>query len=121
MSKRTITELVCDLTGKPADETVRFGFDNAVYEIDLFAPEAGGLRDFLARYAAKARRLGKLEVRASGQRKTVRSSNGNREHSTAVRNWARQAGYDVAQRGRVSAEVLQAFEDAHRPSAPAAS
>ncbi|MGI4895338.1 MAG: Lsr2 family DNA-binding protein, partial [Janthinobacterium lividum] len=31
----------------------------------------------------------------------------------AVRTWARENGHKVSDRGRISAEVIQAFDDAH--------
>jgi hypothetical protein len=38
----------------------------------------------------------------------------NREQTAAIREWARKAGHNVSDRGRISAEVQKAFEDAHR-------
>lgn len=37
--------------------------------------------------------------------------------ATEVRNWARSKGYDVGSRGRFSAEVIEAFNKAHRVKA----
>jgi hypothetical protein len=42
------------------------------------------------------------------------SPRGNREHTAAIRAWAREAGRQVSDRGRISAEVVKAFEEAHR-------
>lgn len=58
MSKLTRVELVDDLTGMPADETVRFGLDGKQFEIDLSADNAAQLRRELALYAQNGRRAG---------------------------------------------------------------
>ena len=36
-----------------------------------------------------------------------------REQTAAIREWARANGYEVSERGRLSATVLSAFEAAH--------
>ena len=36
-----------------------------------------------------------------------------REQTAAIREWARSNGYEVSERGRLSATVLSAFEAAH--------
>lgn len=44
MAQRTRVERVDDVDGSAADETVRFGLDGVVYEIDLTEPHADQLR-----------------------------------------------------------------------------
>ena len=63
MQKKTV-QLVDDLDGGEADETVGFGLDGQLLEIDLSSANAEHLREVLAPYVENARR-------ASG-RKTVR-------------------------------------------------
>ena len=38
----------------------------------------------------------------------------NKEHTQAIREWARRAGHQVSARGRIKADVVDAFEQAHR-------
>jgi hypothetical protein len=58
MAQRVETVLFDDLDGRTlADETIRFGIDEAVYEIDLTAEHAAELRSFLNPYVGAARRL----------------------------------------------------------------
>ena len=57
MVQKVITELVCDLTGEPAEETVRFGLDGVDYEIDLSGNHAGVLRDVMADYVDHGRKV----------------------------------------------------------------
>ena len=58
MATKTVTELVDDIDGKPADETVSFGLDGVQYEIDLATDNAEALREALAPWAEAARRTG---------------------------------------------------------------
>ncbi|BBX83724.1 histone-like nucleoid-structuring protein Lsr2 [Mycolicibacterium aubagnense] len=36
-----------------------------------------------------------------------------KEQLTAIREWARDEGYEVSDRGRIKAEIVEAFEAAH--------
>ena len=118
MATQTHVTITDDIDGSAAVETITFGLDGASYEIDLNEKNAKKLRDALANYMAHARVLGGRagRARASGVRATkvaARSTGASREQLAAIRDWARSNGYEVADRGRVRAEVIQAFEDAH--------
>jgi nucleoid-associated protein Lsr2 len=117
MAQVTTITLTDDMTGDPADETVTFGLDGSEYEIDLSANNAGILRDILGDYVTHGRKVGKLTaVTASRAR-----SNGNggnrtvvdREQLRAIREWAKSQGMAVSDRGRIKAEIKQAFDAAH--------
>ncbi|WP_255734012.1 Lsr2 family protein [Pseudonocardia sp. WMMC193] len=104
--------LIDDLDGEKADETVEFGLDGKSYEIDLSAGNADKLRDALASYVGAARK-----VAANRRRASTVSSNGaaarkpsiDREQNQAIRDWARKRGMKVSDRGRIPAEVLEAY------------
>ena len=53
MAQRVNVRLEDDLDGGPADETVRFGFGGADYEIDLSTKNAATFRKLLAPYIAR--------------------------------------------------------------------
>jgi hypothetical protein len=114
MARKVETTLVDDMTGDAADETVSFGLDGVEFEIDLSANNAGVLRDILADYANAGRKVGKRTAGSNGRSGPSATSRGNREQTAAIRAWAREAGRQVSDRGRISAEVVKAFEDAHR-------
>jgi len=57
MAVLRVTQVVDDLDGGPAVETVRFGLDGAGYELDLSAVNAAALRAVLGRYVAAARQV----------------------------------------------------------------
>ncbi|HJH12481.1 MAG TPA: Lsr2 family protein, partial [Brevibacterium ravenspurgense] len=56
MARKVTTVLIDDLTGENADETVEFGIDGKLYEIELTADNASRLRELLAGYVKVARR-----------------------------------------------------------------
>lgn len=109
MAKRTFTKLIDDLDGSDAAETVSFAVDGVSYEIDLSDSNAAKLRDDLAVWTAHATRVG-------GRRRTGSSParSGGGEDLDAIRTWARANGHDVADRGRISSKVKEAYAAAHR-------
>jgi hypothetical protein len=56
MATKTEVVLIDDLTGDPADTTVKFSLDKTEYEIDLSDANAAALRESLSRYVNAARR-----------------------------------------------------------------
>ena len=103
MAQKVSIELIDDLDGSSADETVHFALDGSVYEIDLSGANATTLRDLLAPYIAAGRRTERVAVaRRRGPR------NGANE-ATIIRAWARENGVKVSERGRVGAEVVSAY------------
>ena len=109
MSRVTEVRLVDDIDGSNASETVTFGLDRRQYEMDLSTRNAAKLRAALAPFVASARP-------SSGRR---RSSNGSTPEvsyrSRADRGdsgWAREHGHKVADRGRIPAAVIDAYEKA---------
>lgn len=100
MAHHTYTRLVDDLDGSEATQTVEFGLDGKDYEIDLTSENADELRDFLSRYTSNGRRLVNKKTRRSAGRNT---------ETPKIRAWARENGYDVADRGRIDAAILEAY------------
>ena len=121
MATMTTVTLVDDLDGSEASGSVSFALDGASYEIDLSEDNAEKLRDALAGYVASARRVDggrRGPGRPKAAAKPARAARGartapDREQTAAVREWARANGYEVSERGRLSATVLSAFEAAH--------
>lgn len=105
MAQRVQVILEDDVDGGPAEETVRFGLDGVEYEIDLSADNAEKLRDGLAQWVGHARRMAR--GRASGAAKKAGSP-------TEIRAWAQANGMEVSSRGRVPANVREAYEAALR-------
>ena len=102
--------LVDDIDGGEADETVTFALDGKSYEIDLNTDNADKLRSALEPYLKGGRRTG----RSSGGRGKARASSGGGGQDTAkIRAWAKEQGYEVNDRGRVPANIREAYEKAN--------
>lgn len=109
--KKQITQLVDDLDGSVLESggtTVRFALEGRSYEIDLSADNAEKLRRALAPFIAAGRATAGRTI--SGARRTSRNASG---ELAAIRTWAQSHGFTVGDRGRISAEVRDAYEAAH--------
>jgi len=106
MAQKVHITLEDDLDGGDAVETVAFGLDGRIYEVDLNAKNAKALRDALAKYVAAGRRAG---GRTAGAKRRTQVGTSARE----IRDWARSNGRQVPDRGRIPSDVREAFEAAH--------
>ena len=113
MAQRVNVVLVDDLDGSDAVETVSFALDGVDYEIDLSAAHAAELRDALALYVGHGRRTGGRRRKAGAATAGGRATAGGGPSASEIRAWARENGWDVPERGRVSAEVREAYAAAH--------
>lgn len=111
MAQKTRVILVDDIEGDEitdGGETIQFGLDGVAYEIDLNDKNAAKLRDAMSFYIAHARRVG-------GRRQTTRggATSASRNELQKIREWAKENGYKVSDRGRISKEVMEAYAAAH--------
>jgi hypothetical protein len=109
MAQQTIVQLIDDIDGKPAKETVTFSLDGVGYEIDLSAKNADKLRRIFTPYAEKARKTGTRRPGRSGRRMGARSTH-HRDRAAQIRAWARQHGIDVNERGRIPSRIAEAYD-----------
>lgn len=116
MARRIVHQLVDDIDGTLLEvgegETVLFSLDGVAYEIDLTAENAAALRGALERYTKAARPVSSSRATSSSSGGRKRRRSGQQDYSD-VREWAKQNGYKVSERGRVPASVLEAYEAAH--------
>jgi hypothetical protein len=113
MAQRIVVQLVDDLDGTSLTDgggsTVSFALDGTAYEIDLSQANAQRLRDALAEFIAAGRKV--------GGRSTAKRGGGSRSSSSidaaVVREWARTQGLQVSERGRVSADIIEAYNAKH--------
>lgn len=111
MAKKTIVQLIDDLdNSEVADggQTIRFGLQREQYEIDLSGQNAQRLHDALAPFIAAGRRV---NGRADGD--TVTAVKAGQAGAQEIRQWARDHGMKVSERGRVSKEVQEAYRNAN--------
>lgn len=104
MAQNHIVELVDDLDGRKAAETVGFALDGTNYEIDLSKSNAQALRKALAPFVDASRVVTGKAARRNATRGPKPS---------AVREWANANGHELAERGRIPADVLAAYHAAN--------
>lgn len=117
MAKKVTVTLIDDVDGEAAaDETVEFGIDGVSYEIDLSAANAAKLRGELEIWVSSARKLsGRRRVKSSVASASSKSRVAvDREQSAAIRDWARRNGHKVSARGRISADITDAYNKASK-------
>ena len=106
MAQKVTVALEDDLSGGPADETVRFAVDGTGYEIDLSAKNAAAFGKLLAPYLEHARKAGRAQARRAGR------TGSSRQRSGDIRAWAKEHGLAVSERGRIPAGVLEQYHAA---------
>jgi nucleoid-associated protein Lsr2 len=107
MARQTVTRLVDDLDGGVAHETVKFGLDGQQFEIDLSTKNAKKLRNELAPFVEHGNRTSTRATR-TGRNPATRTVAG-RDQNRAIREWALAKGYDIAPRGRIKQDIVEAF------------
>ncbi|GGM83637.1 Lsr2 family protein [Longimycelium tulufanense] len=118
MAQKVTVQLIDDLDGGTAAETVTFALDGVTYEIDLSETNAGILREALAEFVAAARRAGGT-ANGTGRRRpsSTITPPARREELQAIREWARAHGHTVSDRGRISAEIMNAYRNRDQAAA----
>ena len=113
---RTVT-LARVLADRPADDVdgdqpthaVALSYRGVDYEIDLTEKDATGLDQVLALYLIHARRVTAQPTNTRRPAAASRVAQDPRE----VRAWAKAQGIVIADRGRVSADVMRQYREAH--------
>jgi hypothetical protein len=113
MARRIVHQLVDDIDGTLLEvgegETVHFSLNGTAYEIDLTNSHAEELRDALAPYIEAGRRASAGGARAAAPRRRAPRNSEIGE----IREWARAEGLKVSERGRISADVMDAYRASH--------
>jgi hypothetical protein len=112
MSQKRIVSFIDHLDGTEAEGTVAFALDGRLYNIDLSAANSAKLRDVFAPYVGAARRAG------GSTRAVRRSLQSDREQNQTIREWAQAHGMNIAARGRISGEVMEAYRKRDARPAP---
>jgi hypothetical protein len=96
-----------DLDGSDGAETVSFGFDGVTYEIDLSDKNRAKLDKAFAPFIEHGRRV------TQRRRPSATRTMAPRIDRASIRDWAKEQGLHVSERGRISAEVMQKYEASH--------
>ena len=108
MAQRVTVTLEDDLDGGPADQTMRFAFGGAEYEIDLSAKNGTAFRKQLAPFIERARKTGRAQPRRPARTAASRQRSGD------IRAWAKEHDIAVSERGRIPASVMEQYHAAAR-------
>ncbi|WP_072846610.1 histone-like nucleoid-structuring protein Lsr2 [Rhodococcus tukisamuensis] len=111
-ARKTIVQLIDDIDETPIDsggESITFSVNGVSYAIDLNTKNATEFHRKLDYYIAHATKVSG----AKNQRKATAGSAASREQMKAIRQWAAANGLKVSARGRISAEIQEAFAAAH--------
>lgn len=113
MASQVITTLVDDLDGSEAEETIQFGLDGKVYEIDLNSKNATNLRGALDKFVDAARTPSGPSRRTRTRSTTASTPKHKGVHDPkVVRAWAIESGFEVPTRGRLPKAIIEAYEAA---------
>jgi hypothetical protein len=139
MAERMVRQLIDDLDGSEIEngsgERVVFTLRGATYQIDLSPANVKKLDKALKPFidaAVRVRRGNAQDVDAAGRtgrpkkstakkagrgtgratKKTARTRTP-KVQPAAIREWARRNGYQMSERGRISSEIVEAFEAAN--------
>lgn len=113
MAREMKLVLTDDFDGTDAAETVSFSIDQGHYEIELSSENAAKLREALAPFIERARRVANPARGARGGSGRSRRSAGSRSDTAEIRKWAQDKGYEVSDRGRIPSEIIEAYDNAH--------
>ncbi|WP_129658457.1 histone-like nucleoid-structuring protein Lsr2 [Rothia halotolerans] len=106
MAQKVNIILTDDLDGGEANETVRFSLDGGQFEIDLSAENAEKLREAVAPFKASARKV----TPNKNQRAPKSASSSSKNPDTPlIRQWAKENGYGVSDRGRIHEDIRAAY------------
>ena len=112
MAQKIQTLFIDDIDGGAAEGTVRFALDGTEYEIDLNAKHSEELRSAIGKYVTHARKVGGSARRAGRAAGRAGRGVGSSLNTTEIRNWAREQGYDIKDRGRVPADLVAKYQAA---------
>lgn len=110
MAQQFQMRYIDDIDGTDLGETsntISFAFEGKEYSIDLSDDNAEVFREAMAPYIDAGHRV------TGRKTKTARKTTTTSGDTKAAREWARNNGYDVSDRGRIPADVMQAYAAAN--------
>lgn len=115
MAERILRQLIDDINGadipEGEGERVAFSLRGVDYQIDLSAANVAKLDKAIKPYVEAATKVGGHRGRRA-TKSTSTSGATPKEQLAEIRAWARKKGYEVSDRGRIKAEIVEAFEAA---------
>lgn len=113
MARKETVVTLDDLTGASGAKLKKFGLDGVSYEIDLTDDNAVKLDELLADYVAAARKaIDTPATRSAARKADAAELAANRQQNREIKQWARENGFSVSDRGRLPVNVLAAWKKA---------
>lgn len=120
--KETITRLIDDITKEPVPagegESVTFSINGKEYELDLNKKNAAKFHETMKFYTDHAAEVedepAAPQVRRRASSAATKSTKRDPEQLAAIREWARANGHKVSDRGRIKAEIEEAYNAAQK-------
>lgn len=112
MARETLVVLSDDLTGEKAEDIIGlvYAFGGTCYEIDLTEANVKRFVKAMAAFVEHSREIPFLTFRARfTQQEAPASTAASDAENKAIRDWARDKGMEIAERGRIPAEVRAAY------------
>jgi hypothetical protein len=116
MAKKVYVQLVDDIDDKPIDsggEHISYSVNGISYEIDLSDKNAKEFHRKLDYYIEHSVRVGGKRGKKSAGSPALAGTKRDANQTKAIREWAKSNGYTISARGRIPADVEQAFDAAH--------
>jgi hypothetical protein len=122
VAKRVTTQLVDDIDGSVIDddsgETIEFAVNGVEYSIDLKAKNATEFHKKLDHYIEHSTRVGGRKRKPSPAGATTPAKTGtpatrDPAQTRAIRQWAFDQGYEINDRGRIPADIVEAYNAAN--------
>ena len=115
MARKVVVELVDDIDGTvfgEDGESITFSVNGVDYEIDLKDKHATKFHNQIGFFIEHATRVGGRK-RRSDRPVAAEAPVRRRGNGKEIRAWAAEQGYEIASRGRIPAEVEQAYTRTH--------
>lgn len=112
MAQQFQVQYIDDLDGTDLGSvahTISFAFDGKEYSIDLSDENAAQFREVMAPYVENGRRVTGTKEKTA-RKSTSKATSG---ETKAIRDWARDNGYEVSDRGRIPADIMDAYAAAN--------
>lgn len=120
MARSIVVQITCDICGAPiegAASLLTFAVRGSAYEADLCETHAAAFDTALEPYVAVAQKSGRRTTQSTGtatRRETTPAgakppTRRDPEQIQAVRQWARENGFQVSDRGRIPAHIEEAY------------
>jgi hypothetical protein len=117
VAERIVRQLIDDIDKteilEGGGERVEFAFRGAAYRIDLNDNNVAKFEKALAPYIQSAAKVSRGRGRPRGPKAGRSTGRLPKEQLAAIRSWANKNGHKVSARGRIPADVVEAYETSH--------